>query len=144
MLVKLREEAEAEFDALLFGDPTKSESEKRAEEAERKVLLKFRQDENARIRSAYKSNSAKAAPLEKSESALVWGPELDARLYGNQTKSESEQRDEEAEESFASSKRQEAAAEWDELMSADDPMPASKTISDTAASRQQKRPRCFA
>ena len=144
MLIKLREEAEAQFDALVFGGPTKSESEKQAEEAERKVLLKFRQDENARIRSAYKSNSAKAAPLEKSESALVRGPELGALLYGDQTKSESEQRDEEAERKLRLKLRQEAAAEWDELMSADDLMPAFESISETAAPRQQKRPRCFA
>ena len=92
-LIKIREEAEAEFDALWFDDPTKSEIEKRAEEAERKILLKMRQDQTAQIRSAYKStsdkaapleeseselrdeDSAKAAPLEKSESATVWGPD---------------------------------------------------------------------
>ena len=117
MLTKLREEAEAELDAFVYGVLTKNESEKRAEEAERKILLKLRHDENERIRSAYQSNSAKAAPLEKSESEL---------------------RDEEAERKIRLKLRQDGTAVWGELMS------ASKSTSDRAAPRQQKRPRCVA
>ena len=129
--IKRLEQAEAEFDSLVYGKPNMSESEKAAEATEREKNRKMRED--FRVRQAeYRElrNAERKMRLETRQEELfqeaeadydakcdeLFGAEWDALLTG-ETKSESGTRDQEL---------------------------ASKSISETAAPRQQKRPRCFA
>ena len=141
---KLREEAEADYDALFYGNPNKSETQEAAEAAQREVLRKIREEDNARIRSAYRRNSAEAGPLTKSESELRDEAERKMRLETRQ-----EKLFQEAQADYDAL----FGAEWDEFLltgetksesGTRDQELASKSISESAAPRQQKRPRCFA
>ena len=129
--MKRLEQAEAEFDSLVYGKPNMSESEQAAEATEREKNRKMRED--FRVRQAeYRElrNAERKMRLETRQEKLsqeaeaeydakcdeLFGAEWGALLTG-ETKSESGTRDQEL---------------------------ASKSISETAAPRQQKRPRCLA
>ena len=128
---KRLEQAEAEFDALVYGKPNMSESEKEAEAIEREKNRKMREEFRVRqaefreMRNAVRKmrfatrkekRSQEAEAVYKATCDNIFGAEWDAFLRG-ETKSESETRNQEL---------------------------ASSSISETAAPRQQKRPRCFA
>ena len=130
--IKRLEQAEAEFDSLVYGKPNMSESEQAAEATEREKNRKMRED--FRVRQAEHRelrNAERKMRLETRQEKLsqegeaeykakcdeLFGAEWDAFLLTGETKSESGTRDQEL---------------------------ASKSISETAAPRQQKRPRCLA
>ena len=133
--IKRREQAEAEFDSLVYDKPNMSESEKAAEAEEREKNRKMREEFSAEMRSAYKRHSAEAPPLTWSERCRVRQAD---RCAAAESQMKREKEFQEAQADYDAL----FGAEWDEFLLTGEMK--SEPISDSAAPRQQKRPRCFA
>jgi len=120
--IKRLEQAEAEFDSLVYGKPNMSESEKAAEATER--------EKNRKMREEFRVRQAEYRELRNAERKM--------RLATRKEKLSQEGEAEynaECDEIFG--------AEWDLLLTGETKS-ESGTRAETAAPRQQKRPRCFA